>query len=170
MNVTGICYIFHWFDRKSNLQHFCKTFEATRETIGNLTLLRQIFEPLSLEDQFPPLVLETHRKTTSVVKFRRSFNKVTYRIKTVRISESRGFGVCKYRKLNRSILIGLNLFLCTKGGYISSLNICDGIRDCQFDISDEENCTCGIKQTQPNCKIIYTKKLKTCSWNVLHDF
>ena len=160
--ITGICYIFHWFYRKSNLQHFCKTMKAEPETTQNIMVVRKVFESLSLEDQFPPLVLETHKNTISVLKFQRSLNKVTYRIKTVAISQARGLGVCKYGKLN--ILIRLNLFICTKGGYISSQNICDGIEDCQFDKSDEENCTCSIqKNIYPNCKIILNRKLKICS-------
>ena len=61
----------------------------------------------------------------------------------------------------------MNLKQCTRGGYILSQNVCDRIKDCPNDDSDEENCTCTYNKTAStptNCKIIqFGQKKRVCS-------
>ena len=40
---------------------------------------------------------------------------------------------------------GINIFLCTNGGYISFKYVCDSKVDCPNDRSDEDSCEC-LKQ------------------------
>ena len=129
-----------------------------------------MFEALALENQFPPLLIENDASTIFVVKFYGFLNKLQLIYNIVPISQATGFYLSKYKKFN--ILIGINLFQCTNGGYILSINICDGVMDCPNDISDEEKCSCYKQNHTKNasviCKITYFGKMKKVCSNLYH--
>ena len=57
------------------------------------------------------------------------------------------------------MFVGENIFKCIKGGYISSIYVCDDRIDCPFDNSEEKNCVCHISQLN-NISIHSFKKLQ----------
>ena len=90
----------------------------------------------SLIHYYPLILVQNDANTTYAIKFQRFLNKIKYRYQIVPISKVEGYYVFQYNKMD--ISIGSNLFQCTKGGYILSENVCDGITDCPNDKSDEE--------------------------------
>ena len=162
--IQETCHIFLWLNAMNSTKNTCKQFNSVPVHINRLNLLKQVLDAFSLENQFPPLLMENDTETVYVVKFQRFMTKLEYRYYSVPLSQARGFYVCNYEKF--SISIGINLFYCTKGEYISSEYLCDGVLDCSNSM-DEDNCTCPHNLHHSgyiSCKIITFGKMKrTCS-------
>ena len=79
-----------------------------------------------------------------------------------------GFGIGGYhicRSRNKEIFIGLNIFHCQKGGYITSDNVCDEIVHCPYDNSDMIFCKVCDENQLINCNRSKATYKKYCGLN-----
>ena len=165
--VRKNCYVFLWSNGIFKTRYL-REFNARPVTIQTITFLKNIFDATSLRNDYPTILIQKDVNIVYVVKFQRSLNKITERHSTVNKSIAKGFYTYQYNRIN--IIIGINLFNCTKGGYISSEYICDGYTDCPNDQSDERFCIC-LNQGAPSIVpdgIVKDKKRKTVCSNLYH--
>ena len=94
-----------------------------------------------MRNDYPIFLIQKDNSFAHVIKFERFLNKIRYRSYISNTSMAKGFYTYQYNRIN--IIIGSNLFNCTKGGYILYEYRCDGKTDCPNDQSDEEFCVCN---------------------------
>ena len=163
--ISQTCFKFVWVNKTINSKSTCIKADVISIKMENITLFKQLFSAISLHIEFPSIILEKNQNIVHKVTFQRYLNKLKYECQSVPIAQASGFYPCNYRKVH--IWIGMNLKQCSRGGYILSQNVCDRIKDCPNDESDEDNCICPYNKTastQTNCKIThFGQKKRVCS-------
>ena len=160
MLFQNYCHVFNWLNKIDNDTKLCKINKARPVGLETVLSYNELFQSLSLENKFPPLLVPYCTTTAHKVTFQRILSKLNFIINHVKISQARGFYPCLYNKVN--IIIGLNLYQCKHGGYILSENVCDGIADCPNDKSDEE-ITANNSYCDSVSKTCSTLNLKTAN-------
>ena len=120
--IQQTCHVFVWINRLNNL-NICTQFNAMPVNMKSVEIFTQVFDAVSLDNEFPPLLSENTVNSVYIFKFQRYFNKLKYRYKVVPISKGSGFYICNYKKFKN--LIVAHLFVCKNGGYILSRYFCD---------------------------------------------
>ena len=134
------CYSFSWGNIETTSDNFCSTHKSKGVPISKITSFSHIFNAVSSVNTFPTLIFQSNLNV-QVVKVQKLFGKQIFINITTHNDTSNGNHVCAQEKV--AIDIGLNIFHCKGGGYILHTYICDGIKDCPNDNSDEYFCTCN---------------------------
>ncbi len=145
ISTGNSCLSFIWSQKTHrtpylNMKHKDPSTKGKSAKLADVDNFQHIFDGVSLEKQFPPLVLETDTGHIYSVKFERFISQLNYKYGMVSPSQASGFLVWHYKHLQ--IIIGTNLFSCTSGGYIIPEQVSDDVADCPNDNSDEQNCIC----------------------------
>ena len=152
--INERCYVFTWINEVNSTRNICNMPNSKSVKIKQFPFLKQLFIPLSLQNQIPLLLIENDDFSVYEVTFQNHLSKIRYRYDIVQIDQTKGFYLCHDKKADT--VVGLNLFNCSRGGYTLAQNICDGVRDCPNDKSDEENCVCNQTEgTATVCKVTY---------------
>ena len=139
--VNGKCYSFLWREFWNMTGQVCKYFKARGISMNEFTSFSHIFDAVSSVNMFPSFVIQKlSKKTIQVIHIHKLFNQVRFTAVQPNISEASGHVICNFNKIKT--FIGINLFKCSKGGYIHHRYVCDGITDCPNDRIDEEFCIC----------------------------
>ncbi len=138
------CYLFIWKDYSvPNLFQIKPSLTPPTTTDGKL--LHNIFDALLAP--FPPIV--QHKDTVLQLKPNHMLQMVGISLsKLGSQSQTQGFQI--FEKNLEKIIRGSNLFQCKYSPHISSNFICDVVKDCLFDESDELNCVNQVKAVT-NC-------------------
>ena len=137
--VHKICNAFIWFNEKKRTQNICKDLKELPSNLKTVAALKQTFNAMSLDEYYPLFLIENgtnaiHFKLDHF-KLERFLNGCYHIQKSSLISHIKGLYVCHFDRLE--ILVGINIYNCRRGGYISTIHICDGIFDCPNDKSDD---------------------------------
>ncbi len=133
------CFELIWFVGRNTTKDFCEQLNVTNTFayISDMFVFKRIFEATSLGNQIPHILAENgasmHRFACD--RFHNQFECTDDKIEP---EAAKGFFACKYNKVEH--VISLIIFYCSKGGYISTDNVCDGIHDCPNDQTDESDC------------------------------
>ena len=165
--VSNKCYTFPWGKIETTSDDFCIAHNSKGVSISKITSFSHIFNAVSSANTFPTLIFQNNLNV-QVIKVHKLFDKLRFVKITTHNVTSNGNHVCAQEKV--TINIGLNTFYCEKGGYILHIYICDGIKDCPNDNSDEYFCTCNsenISTKKDNfCMKLLTKQNRTqCTSN-----
>ena len=154
--VGGMCYEFHWTSGISKIKYSKDNFTV------NIMIFKHIFETIALENQFLSAFLQKNILKMNAVKFLRYLDTVTFKQNIVSFPDQAGYII--YPSNESVIQLGIHIFNCSQGGHILFKYICNGIKDCPNDRSDEDFCTCGESMDLKMCKTGNNSKyLNTCS-------
>ena len=135
------CYVFLWSPGIHNTKYFIEEFKARPVKLENISFFKNILDATSLRNDYPIFLIQKDKNFAYVIKFERFLNKIRHIYYIGNNSVAKGFYTYQYNRIN--IIIGSNLFNCTKGGYILYEYMCDGKTDCPSDQSDEQFCICN---------------------------
>ena len=138
--IRNKCYAFLWGKIGTTSVHFCIAQKSKGVSISKINSFSYIFDAVSYVNTFPTLIFQSN-PNVQVVKVQNLFGKLRFVNVTTHNVTSSGNYVCAQDKV--TINIGLNIFHCKRGGFILHTYICDGIKDCPNDNSDEFLCTCN---------------------------
>ena len=154
--VGGMCYEFHWTSGISKIRYSRENFTV------NIMIFKHIFQTIALENQFLSAFLQNNISKLNAVKFVRYLDTVTFKQNIVSFPNQAGYII--YPSNKSVIQLGIHIFNCSQGGNILSKYICNGIKDCPNDRSDEDFCICDESMDSKICKTGNNSKyLKMCS-------
>ncbi len=142
------CYEFHWRKNDVITKNICGMPKAQPIKIAAIPLFERLFDGIFADSSFPLIMIQTSEENMYGIKFERILNKLTFKNISIYFSEVQGFFVCHSRMVY--LIVGLNIFCCKAGGYISADYICDGSTDCPNDESDEADCPFHKLKTSEN--------------------
>ena len=130
-----------------------------------------IINAVSSVNKFPILIFQKNLQL-QIVKVHKLFNRLKFTNIFVHNVTVSGNYIYSFNKTK--ILIGINLFTCRNRGYILHRYLCDGIKDCPNDNSDEYLCVCDEEQYSKSrkniCMIVQSRYNTThCSHNYYMD-
>ena len=96
--IQETCHMFVWINRRDSTRDICKKYKAMPVSIKSVKLLTQVFDAVSLKNEFPPLFIENTANSAYLIKFQRSLNMLKYKYQIVPFSHARGFYVCNCKK------------------------------------------------------------------------
>ena len=165
--VNNKCYGFLWNEFQTITGDVCNNFQARRISMNEFTSFYHIFDAVSSVNIFPTFVFQNMQKV-SIIHIHKLFNQVKFTAIHQENVTVAGYVICNFKKIR--ILKGINIFKCSRGGFILHRYICDGITDCPRDKSDEEFCICdGNKVVTKNnnlcMKLNFNKSATQCNFN-----
>ena len=89
--------------------------------------LQPLFEAVSSTVNLPVIFVFTSLKYYAI-RIQKKYGNLNFKKHSVAGFDIGGYHICKFRK--KEFFIGLNIFHCQKGGYITSDNVCDEIVHC----------------------------------------
>ena len=136
--INTTCY--HFLRNNITLQcdNFCNGMISAY--FQSISIFHHLYTCVLLQNAFPLVVNEMGSDEGSVFRFYNNFGHLKYKPENAS-KFSKEFHTFKVKKTK--ILIGINMFHCLEGGYISVKSICDGNIDCPNSNSDEELCICN---------------------------
>ncbi len=157
---NGLCYLFVW--HTSGKRHDKRAVCERPFIMKDITIFNFLF--VAISPPFPPILSQTAVKMRYL--HRLTYKKILKKVKTRQTASKHasGFEVCCSKKVQ---CVSSNMFLCENKSYISFTLVCNGIKDCPNDESDEELCKCGQNFTNigelsvvKNCKYVSDSKRK----------
>ena len=133
--INKTCHSIVWTEKSNNTINLCSSLSMSSiSKFQQVHLFQYLFDTTSLQNNFPTVII-TNSENISL-QFYRVIDTLYY--KTNLNFKGTGFFACKTEM--PIFPVGINIFYCTKGGYISSAYMCDGFPDCVYDESDELKC------------------------------
>ena len=154
--INNKCYGFLW-NSWNTASQLCYNFKARVVSPSEFTSISHIFDAVSSINLFPLFIFPSFLNLTAI-KIYKLFNQVQFKQIKKQTSTISGYIPCNFNKVK--IQIGINVFHCKKGGYISPEYMCDEHKDCPNDNTDEYFCMCN-KDMYNMKKSILCKKLKS---------
>ncbi len=147
VRIHGRCVLLIWYSLSAH-----ETFQKldTHSEVNVVrkelrTLIQSLFWVTSKSLLFPHETRTELLYQISSQKYLRSFQ---YTLTTVNRTRANGFilSMSNTRKLVKE----QNIFQCVRGGYVSALHVCDELRDCPWESSDEDLCVHETADTEEN--------------------
>ena len=135
--VKEKCYAFLWGSYSNMSSQSCSDYKA--RGVSSTNNLYHILNAVSSVNKFPKLFLQ-NEGSLIIIQVYKLFGKLRIHHISAQNYSLDGIFICTYSQ--RKINIGINMFHCKKGGYILHKYICDGIKNCPNDNSDELSCIC----------------------------
>ena len=150
--INNKCYGFLW-NSWTTASQLCYNFKARVVSPSEFTSISHIFDAVSSINLFPLFIFPSFLNLTAI-KIYKLFNQVQFKQIKKQTSTISGYIPCNFNKVK--IQIGINVFHCKKGGYISPEYMCDEHKDCPNDNTDEYFCMCN--KDMYNMKILFCAK------------
>ena len=157
------CWLFVWSNKSTDVTTRCREYQMINLKIEDIRSLFHVLLASSVPLS-PVLSLDKIDKTIiHQFSFDRPSHKYKLKTKIINTEIYEGYQICKSDPLN--VEIGISLFKCKDGLFISSIFLCNGIIDCcNGDTSDEQFCQCNYSVANRNCKeVIVGKNNIMCS-------
>ena len=145
------CLLFLWSDQNVDVTKRCNAEGMNNFKIGNIENL--FFVLLATNIALSPILSlhNNNKKFLDKITFHRMSYKYKYISKGLNTETYKGYQICETEQLNMPI--GIAFFICKSGLIISSLLLCNGIKDCpNDDSSDEEFCQCSFSEANHHSK------------------
>ena len=141
------CYLFVWFSHLNFAENVCKQNSGRHMLEKEIKSLKTIFNAVSSTVQFPFVVGNISNYYT--FRIQKKYSKLIIEKQSEADFDGQGCLICKCDTLKK--VIGINLFHCQRGGYISSNSVCNEAVDCPNDQSDEDFCKVCKETDLTNC-------------------
>ena len=156
------CYLFMWSIHLVIASKVCKQNNWRLIHEKEIKSLQPIFEAVSSTVNLTVIFVGTSLKYYAI-RIQKKYGNLNFKKHSVAGFDIGGYHICKFRK--KEIFIGLNIFHCQEGGYITSDNVCDEIVHCPYDNSDEIFCKVCDENQLINCNRSQAAYKKYCGLN-----
>ena len=156
LRVEQKCFVFLLATQNKHFSD-CKTFNLEGVESRFASVFQNLFESVKPTNQFPLLFFDKEYRITEGLRYNSVIR--TFKHCHTHASLENGYHVC--RSKFSDIIFGINLFNCTKTGYILYQYVCDGNVDCPNDNSNEEFCKCYSNTTDAG-KSFHCKYIDSC--------
>ena len=157
------CYSFLWLTNLTIAEKVYKQNNGRLIHEEEIKYLQPLFEAVSETVNFPVIFLGSSLNY-SAFTIQKKYGKLSIKKHSISGFGIGGYHIFKFRK--KKLFIGLNIFHCQKGGYITSDNICDEITHCPYDNSDENFCKVCNENQQINCNKRKSTHNRYCGLNL----
>ena len=140
--INTTCYHFLWGNITLQCDNICNDMISAH--LQSIPIFQHLYTCVLLQNAFPLVVNDLESDERTLLRFYNNFGNLKCKYENTSIY-SKGFHTYKVKRTK--ILIGINMFKCLKGGYVSVKYVCDGNIDCPNSKSDEELCICNANVT-----------------------
>ena len=146
--IHDMCYKFVWFNGTymtiHMIEHECKMNRMDLSSVQHGHMFNFLFEASAQEELSVLSKSPTALNILILFFYEKLWLNYQYKRKSIQANYAKGYFVCEV-KLNQHKTFSSNTFICTKGAFISTFFLCDGINDCNESIkliagSDEQGC------------------------------